>query len=497
MRRLKALIGVVALCLTAAPAVAGAQQEIDNVEERLPEDQGLTDKTAVPIGVEARDKEQAGEAPLGSFVLTAVDISGASAISPETFAPLYDGLLAQYVTLEDVAALAEAITKLYRDKGYILSRALIPPQNAAGGVLRVEIVEGYIDEILIEGDATPDIRKRLAAVAADRPLRMKTLERTLSLISDLSGVAVKSSKIEPDSGNLARHHLIVEIAQDRFEAGLYADNRGTEDAGVLQTYVSVAANSVLRTGDQIAGGVFFTPEDPNELVLGQISYEAPLGRSGTVMRASVMTSYFDAGGPREATEAESRTKRVNVSLTYPVIRRRNFTMWTSAGFEGRNFEEEQFGAVRFNDKVRSVYASVTLRKSHLKGVTSFSGGATRGLGVLNASAGGALSRPDATGEFTKFTAEFGRLQNLGGNFSVYASAAAQLSLDPLLASEEFSLGGARYGRAYDYGEFKGDDGVAASVELRYSGQPDIAFLQSYQLYGFYDFGAVWKQVRRL
>ena len=141
--------------------------------------------------------------------------------------------------------------------------------------------------------------------------------------------------------------------------------------------------------------------------------------------------------------------------------------------------------------IGSLSASATLRAAHLGGVTALSGGVTQGLDIYDASMQGALSRADATAEFTKFNADFARLQKIGANFSVYASVSGQYSLDPLLASEEFSLGGARYGRAYDYGEFKGDDGVATSVELRYARQADIDFLKSYQVYGYYDFGAVW------
>lgn len=485
---------VLAVCPFAFP-ISAAAQDIDNVEERVPDadnvrKDGLDGGSAFPIEVDPLAGAQ-DEGAAGRFVLTAVDITGASAIAPEKFAPLYDDLLARYVTVEDVADLAEAITAMYRDKGYFLSRAVVPAQDPAGGVLRIRVVEGYVDEVGIDGDAPQWVRKRLEKTAQERPLRMASLERALSLIGDLSGVKVLSSKIEPDTDDLARHRLVVKISQDRLEAGFYADNRGTEDAGVLQTYLSVAANSLLQAGDQLSGGVFFTPEDPGELTLGQIAYAVPLGDDGAVLRASVMTSYFDAGGPREALETESRTKRLTMDITYPVIRRRRFTLWATAGFEGRNFEEERFGAIRFEDRIRAVHAGATLRKAHLDGVTSVSGEVVQGLDIFNASTEGALSRADATGEFTKITAEVARLQPLGANFSLYASASGQHAFDPLLSSQEFSLGGARYGRAYDYGELRGDDGFAANVEVRYGRRPGLDFLKAYQVYGYYDYGAVW------
>ncbi|PQA86011.1 ShlB/FhaC/HecB family hemolysin secretion/activation protein [Hyphococcus luteus] len=487
---------VVVFCaFLALGAGAATAQAPENVEERLPAPEPA-----------ARDKEPAyldrlrpgppvpaveDDEQLDRFVLTAVAITGANAIPPERFAPLYDDLLAQYVTIDDVAALADAITGLYREKGYFLSRAIVPAQNPASGVLKIEIAEGYIADVEFEDGAPAAVRKRLIDVMKERPLRLSTLERKLALIGDLPGMTVASSKIEPQLDDFARHRLIVKIKQDRIEGSIYADNRGTKDAGPHQAYVSLSANSALTTGDQLTAGLFFIPASPDELALVRIAYATPIGGGGLALNTEAMTSSFKAGGPRAAEEVESRTTRLRVGLSYPLIRRRKLALLASAGLQGRNFEEERMDAVRFEDRIRSVYASMTLRKAHLDGVTSVSAEATRGLNILGASTTGLLSRPDATAEFTKFNAEFGRLQTVSQKISVYASVAGQYALDPLLASEEFSLGGARYGRAYDYSEFKGEDGVAANVELRYGGPAVAEFLKSYQFYGFYDYGAVW------
>ncbi len=493
MRRLSVFSVVAVFC--AAFAAARAQTP-ENVEERLPAPfpaQGEDEKDPAYLDrlrpgpsapVEAEDR-------LDRFVLTAVTITGAKAIPAEDFAPLYDSLLATYVTVEDVAVLADAVTAMYRKKGYFLSRAIVPAQNPASGVLKIQIVEGYIAEVAFEGGAPQSIRDRFAKVMKERPLRLSTLERTLSLIGDLPGVSVASSQVEPELDDYARHRLVLKIEQDRIEGSLYADNRGTKDAGPLQAYASLSANSTLVAGDQISGGVFFTPASPKELVLAQIAYSTPIGGGGLSLDVNALTSSFEAGGPRAAEEVESRTQRVSVGVSYPVIRKRKLALVTTAGIQGRDFEEERLGVARFKDKIRSVYASVTLRKAHLNGLTSITTGATRGLDILNASSSDLPSRPDARVEFTKFNAEIGRLQNIIGNVSAYASVAGQYSLDPLFASEEFSLGGARYGRAYDYSEFKGEHGVAANVELRYGGSAVAAFLNSYQFYGFYDYGAVW------
>jgi hemolysin activation/secretion protein len=63
--------------------------------------------------------------------------------------------------------------------------------------------------------------------------------------------------------------------------------------------------------------------------------------------------------------------------------------------------------------------------------------------------------------------------------------------DQLLSSEEFGLGGSYIGRAYDFSEISGDHGVGSLIELRYGRDVENKVLRGYQLYGFYDIGAVW------
>ena len=59
------------------------------------------------------------------------------------------------------------------------------------------------------------------------------------------------------------------------------------------------------------------------------------------------------------------------------------------------------------------------------------------------------------------------------NLALYVSVRGQYSAVPLLSSEEFSFGGNVSGRGYDPSEISGDQGVAATIELRYSGLPEL------------------------
>ena len=480
----------------AAPPVHGAQdrapsgrlaQRLD-IRNRLPS----RSEETLRAGLQTPPHQARPDRNASAFILTAVEISGMTAFNPETIAPLYDGLLARAVTIDDISALVDAVTQAYRREGYFLSRATAPPQDMAGGVLRIHVAEGVIADIDIRGDAPARARRMLARLTTEKPARLKTVERALMLIGDLNGVRVVSSRLQPDLDDLARHTLVVELDLDPLDASLYTDNRGVNEAGPIQAYAQLAGNSLLLSGDRLSAGVFFIPAQPEELVLAEMGYRFPVGDAGTLISLSGDVSRFDAGAFLGALGVESRQQSLSVSLAHPFIRTRRASLWGGVGLEGRDIEEEQLDAPVFEDKFRIVYGALTFRSARANGVTTIVGRVSSGFDMLGASAGdGSLSRPDANGEFTKFNLEVSRYQNIGETFGVYAAFSGQTSLDPLLASEEFAIGGANFGRAYDYGEILGDDGLATQIELRFGRRPKTALLDFYQLYGFYDYGIVW------
>jgi len=86
-----------------------------------------------------------------------------------------------------------------------------------------------------------------------------------------------------------------------------------------------------------------------------------------------------------------------------------------------------------------------------------------------------------------------RYQGLGGPWSALLSTTGQLASSPLLQSEEFSLGGPLFGRAFASGDLSGDSGLTGLLELRFDQKRERGLLEGYQLYAFLDAGIVWNR----
>jgi hemolysin activation/secretion protein len=117
----------------------------------------------------------------------------------------------------------------------------------------------------------------------------------------------------------------------------------------------------------------------------------------------------------------------------------------------------------------------------------------QGLDIFGASHFGdnLLSRNGASPDFSVLDFWFTRYQTLTDAWSVKLSMASQTASGPLFTSQQFYLGGAAFGRGYGAAEISGDNGLAGSVELRFDQSLNWRYLSGYQLYSFFDAGAVW------
>ena len=170
----------------------------------------------VPVAPEAPVPAE----PERKFVLSGVEIVGATVYAPDAFSDLYEDLLGREITESDVADLVEAVTTKYRDDGYVLSRAIAEPQSLEFGILRIRAVEGYVDRLVFAGDTSNGASLLTAygrKISDDRPLRQSILERYVLLMSDIPGVGVKPSLREPvtDSG---AYELVLTITRSPVSA---------------------------------------------------------------------------------------------------------------------------------------------------------------------------------------------------------------------------------------------------------------------------------------
>lgn len=489
------MVAALAVAGSEAAAQAAGGTEPATIEQRL-ERRDEAPRIPPAVNVPAPPSEAPAPEAAPRTVLGAVVVEGATVFTPEQLAAAYKPYLAGEIGFQEVREIAEAITAMYRDAGYFLSRARVPSQVPELGVLRLEVVEGWIDEVAFAGGLEQHealYRAYGDKLAAGRPTRLDTVERFVLLLGDLPGITASGSIEEIDSDG--RYRLVVEVERDAVAAYVNVDNRGTRAVGRYEALLDVAVNGLLDGRDQTAATLFTVPHQPKELIYGEIRHSRTFGSEGLAVTVRASHSESDAGGNFQASDLGSRSSRGAVEVAYPLLRTRDANLWLNGSFEANAQRQEEFDQETYDDQLRVargwVFGDLT---DGLDGYNSLQLTYSRGLDVLGASPEDStdVSRTRGQATFNKLYSELRRYQPLGDNWAIDAKIAGQWSDERLLAAEEFYLGGSRYGRAYDPGELGGSHGLAGSVELQWAEYAKVSWLDVYQFYGFYDAGAVWE-----
>jgi len=472
-------------------------------ERRFEDQQSSQDangRPRLPLPQFTRREGQGDTKPL--FVLRHVSISGAAAIPQDRLAATYQSYVGKKVSQADLAAIAAAVSDVYRAAGFHLSRAIVPPQDIQGGRLRIQVVEGSITELVLKGDGAEQfgVRPMLDAVLAERPSRLATLERQLLLINGRPGVQIEDTAIEeigPASGDF---RLILSLKTWHVFASVGVDNLGSSSVGPWQSYGTAAFNSYLAPGDSFVVNLSTTPGDPRQLAFGRLSYDVPVGTDGARIGASGYYSEVRPGDFRHLYSDSIKTESFEIrgSIVPLQSQKSSLTLTAAAGFTNAT-ENDVFGLI-YADRIRTASLTSDYRLLDGFGGTNYlTVNYRQGLDILGASHRGDvdLSRDGASGKFSALNFWFTRYQTLSDAWSLKLAAAGQTASGPLFTSQQFFLGGIAFGRGYGSAEISGDNGLAGSAELRFDQKTKLQYLSGYQLYAFVDSGVAWNDGYRL
>ena len=428
-----------------------------------------------------------------------IQIVGSTVYSSEQLKELSVGLIGHDVSLQAIYDLARRITAKYGTDGYVLSRAIVPPQefNPKGAVVRIQVVEGWISKVewpkKLERyrDFFTDYATK---ITTERPANIRTIERYLLLAGDLPGLKF-STTLKASDKEIGASTLIVDVAEKPLDAGARVDNRGTPSRGPYQFLASTTFNNIF--GQHEALTIAYAGVSP----LKQLQYIAPsyrqvLTSEGLTVFVNGSYSWGEPGtAALELLNFATRSAVVESGLSYPVIRARERNL-TFSGLAFMSDSHSDILSAPFNDdRLRGLRLKADADMADtLQGISQFNATFSQGINGLGSSANGnpLASRAAGRVDFSKVEGYASRLQPLVANFSMLVAAYGQYAFTPLLAPEQCGYGGGRFGRAFDPSQLLGDSCWEASGELRFD-LPVAAQLQQAQLYGFTDYGQLYTQ----
>ena len=424
-----------------------------------------------------------------TLTLEDVRLVGVTAYTREQLADLFQPFLGKEITFEQFYGISQAIQKRYRDDGYILTFAYIPPQTVEDGVFTIAVVEGFVEGVQIR-DTDGRLKETLTAILEPitrvRPLNVKTMERYLLLANDLAGVKA-TAVLRPSQKTRGATVMIVRVRLKPFGASVAVDNRSSDFTGPWGSSSTLIANSPMGYGERFEVNASEAMVGNEKRALS-FSYDHPLGTEGLKFSVGGSFTRTTPGSTLRQFEVRTKTTEATVDLTYPVIRSRAETLSVGAGFTLRNASVNLLAAPFNKDRLRLLRAQASYGNStFLGGSSRIVVSATQSLKGLDATnpRKTTMSRADAVMDFARLNVDVSHARHLFSGVNIRLSGYATESMP---ASEEFSLGGSGFGRAYNSGEVSGEDGFGIAAETTYNLDYRNELVRFVQTYGFFDFG---------
>ncbi|WP_235889042.1 ShlB/FhaC/HecB family hemolysin secretion/activation protein [Glacieibacterium frigidum] len=425
------------------------------------------------------------------FPVTALRITGQTAFTEAELLAVTGFQPGATLNLGDLRAIAARITDFYSRQGYFVAQAYLPAQALEGGSVTIAVIEGRYGKVTLNNSSRLSdgvANKVIAGLDPGDIVANAPLERRLLLLSDIPGVAVRSTLVPGEA--VGTSDLVVDVLPGRSVTGsVEADNAGNRYTGYFRLGGSLNFNNTLGIGDTI--GVRALVSDRG-LTYVRGSYQAPL--FGVTVGVAYARLDYRLYREFKSLDAHGSADIASVYASYPLTRSYKANLNLLGGVDFK----------RFRDDIDSVGA--TSRKRSTVGFAGLAGD-WRGKGSASY-ASAVVSTGDldirtpavraidaltarSNGGFTKVALAAGRVQTLSGPLSLSVAARGQLASKNLDISEKMELGGAYGVRAYPEGEAYGDQGYVATAELRF----DLTALSQrvpgdVQLFAFIDNGGV-------
>ncbi len=473
--------------------------------EPLPEARATTPAPA-PLLRQQVAPEAAAET---RFAFRTLVIDGASAIPETELRALWRAKPGDEISVSTIFEFADAVTRTYSARGYLLSFALVPEQALSEGVVRIQIIEGYVSAIRVKRNgAVREIRsvaeaageplavRTAARILESRPLKAEDLERALLLMNDLPGLAA-TSQLAPSPDTPGTSLLTIDLSHGAVRA----------DA----SYTNMMSGVLGR--DMLGGGLRFSGDSGEVRLRGWASPDGDRYRSFTGeatkwlgpngLRIDGRTSFSwsrPIGELLEAIRYRGETLNVDLGMSIPIRRSRANNIGLTVGGHVIDSDSTVLGTGFTRDRIRTATADLDLDWADAGGgINLVRVGAIKGFSGLGATTDDdpLRTRMNGSASFLNFTLYAQRYQPVaalaGGDFGIVAKSSGQwAATDALLSAAECSYGGAGFGRSFDSGTVSADHCVMGGIEARWRrgvGKLGIG------VHGFVDGGIGWQKGR--
>lgn len=424
------------------------------------------------LPMETIQQKQNSEAREVSFQIRRFIFSGNQKLSEAQLQQVVLPYLGEHRSVQDLLAAKTAILSAYSEAGYGLVAVGFPKQIESDGVVSFRIVEIKPGKVRVAGNqaySEANVRAQIPALQDNQMPNQSDLSRQLFLANDNPSRNIQMNFAPGKEPGVMDVELAVrELNPLRY--GITLENTGNKQTG-YDRLGGIIHHSNLWDKSHIAAVSFVTsPEKPNQVQQFGLSYQMPLSTLGDSITVNASHSTVNSGLVANAFNISGQGQSIGAHYQRNLARDFFNKHVLDVGIDFRAYKNTiNFFGFNLGVDVDERPAGITYQFNHVDVnkeygagigyVTNISGGSRNGNTTYAASRFGAsanwdLLRFNASGKF-----------RTGNDMILSATLDGQSSNKPLIAGEQYGIGGMRSVRGYAEREIAGDSGARLSLEV--------------------------------
>lgn len=398
--------------------------------------------------------------------VTRFNVTGQDVLPPKDM----DTVLAPYkkkeLNFSELMQIADKLTALFKNKGYMLAKVYLPEQNLDSGIVEYKVVIGRLGSVKVENHTSltqAAIKRQISVLKEGDYIRRQNVERAVWLLNDLSGADAKvlfSMGLEEGTAD-----ILIRIDPQKGKHGsVFADNYGNRYTGYNELGITYDIWNPAHQGDQLSLAISTTGKKQR---YGSVNYQIPLWKDGLTMDVGYSVLGYHLGNEYDMMDARGTAKVYHVGMDYAFERSARQNVYAGIRYEHSRLRDEyrafdlDYANKHSNAAIFSLYGD----KSASDGITSWRFNWKWGMLTFNDNA--IPDELDTEGMYSKANVTVMRRQDLTNRLYLNLLGSAQLASRNLDSSEKMSLGGINGVRAYPRSEGSGDNGYLLRAEMRY------------------------------
>ncbi len=392
-------------------------------------------------------------------------------------------------SIADLNGARDAIREAYLSRGYELLSVDYDGRRSRAGVHYFVVREVRVGKVTVSGNkeiAEGEIRRQLPELEETGTPRLLQLARELFLFNDNPG---RNATLEYTVGAPGTTDVAIKVAeQPQSRLAATFNNTGNQATGSTRVGLNWNHSNFLGLSHQIGASVTTSIERPERVFQAGFGYSVPLPTLGDTMSFSASYSDTDSGRVADAFNISGKGTTFGAHYQHNLKRDALSRHVIDVGYDERHFRDvvDFFGTnLGVSVTVKPVSAGYRYLSNSSGEALSLAATVQQNLpgGVRNDDATYAASRVGANSKWQSWQFDAAWQRELPSGWMPAVRMNAQYAAAPLIAAEQFGLGGLRAVRGFREREGAGDRGLRANLELY-----GPRFAGTHRLLGFVDMG---------